>query len=62
MDVDQIREVITFALEHLQNEKVKVVPLGNRVHLYAGDGEFEIVIRTMDPKGSSRLDRRGISP
>lgn len=57
MEVDDVREVITFALRHLQKEEVRVVPLGNRVHLYVEDREFEIVIRTMDPKGSSRLDR-----
>lgn len=57
MDVEKIRDVITFALEHLNTEDIKVVPLGNRVHLYVGDGEFEVVIKTMDPKGSSRLDR-----
>jgi len=61
MDVEKIRDVITFALEHLHSEKIKVVPLGNRVHLYVGDDEFEVVIRTMDPKGSSRLDRGQIS-
>ena len=61
MDVEKIRDVITFALEHLQGERIKVVPLGNRVHLYAGDDEFEVVIRTMDPKGSSRLDRTRLS-
>jgi len=62
MEVDQVRDVITFALEHLHKEDVKVVPLGNRIHLYVGDREFEIVIRTMDPKGSSRLDRSRLSP
>lgn len=62
MEVDDVREVITFALEHLQKEKVKVVPLGNRIHLYVDDREFEIVIKTMDPKGSSRLARPYRSP
>lgn len=62
MDVEQIRDVITFALDHLQKEDVRVVPLGNRVHLYVGDCEFEVVIKTMDPKGSSRLDRSKLRP
>ena len=62
MEVEQVRDVIAFALEYLQDEEVKAVPLGNRVYLYAGDSEFEIVIKTMDPKGSSRLDRKGSSP
>jgi len=58
MDVDKVRDVVMFALEHLQGDLVRVKALGNRVHLYAGDDEFEIVIKTMDPKGSSRLDRK----
>jgi len=62
MDVEKIRDVITFALEHLNAEDSKVVPLGNRVHLYVGDREFEVVIRTMDPKGSSRLDGPPLKP
>ena len=62
MDVEQVRDAITFALEHLNAEDVKVVPLGNRVHLYVGDEEYEIVIRTMDPKGSSRLEKPKLSP
>jgi len=63
MDVDKVRDVITFALEHLQEELVRVVALGNRVHLYVGNkDEFEIVIKTMSPKGSSRLDRKASDP
>jgi hypothetical protein len=62
MDVDKVREVVKFALENLHGEPVRVKALGNRVHLYAGDEEFEIVIRTMTPKGSSRLDRRPLDP
>ena len=58
MDVEKIRDVVQFALEHLHADLVKVKALGNRVHLYVGDDEFEIVIKTMDPKGSSRLDRK----
>ena len=56
MEVDDVRVVIALALEQIQREGVKVIPLGNRVHLYVGDQEFEIVIRTMGPKGSSRLE------
>ena len=62
MDVEKIRDVIAFALDHLQVEKVKVVPIGNRVHLYVGDEEFEVVVKTMNPKGSSRLDRPRLNP
>jgi hypothetical protein len=62
MEVEHVRDVIAFALEHLQKEDVKVVALGNRVHLYQGDREFEIVIRTMDPKGSSRLAVKPLNP
>jgi len=58
MDVKKVRDVVMFALEHLQEDLVRVKALGNRVHLYAGNDEFEIVIKTMDPKGSSRLDRK----
>jgi len=62
MEVEDIRDVIVFALEHLQNKDARVVALGNRVHLYAGEREFEVVIRTMDPKGSSRLAGRPLKP
>jgi hypothetical protein len=62
MEVEDVREVIASALDEFQREDVRVVPLGNSVHLYAGDREFEIVIKTMDPKGSSRLARPYLSP
>ena len=62
MKVDQVRDIVTWALEHLDDNSVRVQPIGNSVHLYAGDDEFEIVIRTMDPKGSSRLARKSPSP
>jgi len=63
MEIEKIRDVIAFALEHLQEELVKVVVLGNRVHLYVGDkDEYEVVIKTMDPKGSRRLAQRRSSP
>ena len=55
MEVEQVRDAISEAMSQPQFEGVKVITLGNRVHLYAGDKEFEVVIRTMDPKGSSRL-------
>ena len=56
MEVKKVRDIVLFALEHLQGDLVRVQALGNRVHLYVGNDEFEIVIRTMDPKGSGRLD------
>ena len=62
MNVGQVRDIITWALEHLKDENIQVQPIGNSVHLYAGDSEFEIVIKTMDPKGSSRLARKPIGP
>jgi len=62
MEVEKVRDVIRFALEHLQEDLVRVTAIGNSVHLYVGDDEFEIVIKTMDPKGSSRLDRGTLSP
>ncbi|MGD9725457.1 MAG: hypothetical protein AB7L09_01030 [Nitrospira sp.] len=55
MEVNDVREVIASALEQLQRQDVKVVRLGNRVHLFTGEHEFEIVIRTMNPKGTNRL-------
>ena len=60
MEVKKVRDVVMFALEHLQGDLVRVKALGNRVHLYAGNDEFEIVIRTMDPKGSGRLDPKAL--
>ena len=62
MDVDKVRDVVMFALEHLHGDLARVKALGNRVHLYVGDDEFEIVIKTMSPKGSSRLDRKPSDP
>ena len=62
MEVEQVRDIIALALEHIKGERVRVRSIGNSVHLYAGDDEFEIVIRTMDPKGSSRPDLPDLSP
>ena len=62
MEVEQIRDVISSALEQLQAPESRVISLGNTVHFYVGDQEFEVVVRTMDPKGSSRLDRKRLSP
>jgi hypothetical protein len=59
MDVDEIRDRIAEVMQHPDH---RVVPLGNRVHVYSGEDEFEIVIRTMQPKGSSRLDPYRVSP
>lgn len=47
MEIDDIRDRIARALDQPEH---RVIPLGNRIHLYVGDEEFEIVIRTMQPK------------
>lgn len=52
MEVEQVRDTIARALEHLEGDNIRVLLIGNSVHLYAGDDEFEIVVRTMTPKGS----------
>lgn len=62
MEVEDVRDIITFALQHLQKDNVEVKAYGNRVYLVADNDEFEIVIRTMNPKGSSRLERPPLSP
>ena len=61
MKVEQVRDVIALALKGLHAENVKVRSIGNSVHLYVGVDEFEVVVKTMSPKGPSRLDRNRIS-
>jgi len=56
MDVEKIRDVIKFALDHLQEDLVRVKALGNRVHLYVGDDEYEIVIKTIGSECPMFLD------
>ena len=63
MEPNEVRDIITGALidategrKALWGQDVEITPLGNRVHLCIGPKEYEIVIRTMDPKGPSRLD------
>lgn len=57
MEVEEIRKIICAALEKLQSSDrdIGLYALGNRVHLILEHDEFEIVIRTMNPKGSQRL-------
>jgi hypothetical protein len=56
VDVEKIRDVIKFALDHLQGDLVRVKALGNRVHLYVGDDEYEIVIKTIGSECPTFLD------
>lgn len=57
MEVEQVREIIYSALERLQSPDcdIELHSIGNRVYMIAGNDEFEIVIKTMRPKGSQRL-------
>ena len=49
MDARQVRDTLVAALE--KDDRVdSVQPLGNCVHVHAGDVEFEIVIRTAPPE------------
>jgi hypothetical protein len=61
MEVKTIRNVIASALKQ-HSDDVRIVPIGNSVHLYKGDEEYEIVIRTMNPKGAIRFDGYGKGP
>lgn len=55
--MEEVREIIYTALEKLQStdRNVELRAIGNRVHLILDNDEFEIVIKTMNPKGSQRL-------
>jgi hypothetical protein len=53
MEAKEVRDIIVQSLE-LELEDAQIMALGNRVHIYSGDKEFEVVVKTMTPKGSSR--------
>lgn len=56
MNAKQVRNVIQDALLNMQvpGGRVEVVPIGNAVHLFVDDDEFEVVIRTLPPRGSQQ--------
>jgi hypothetical protein len=55
MNTKQVRDVIQGALLDLTDKEVRTVPVGNTLHLYVDDDEFEIVIKTVKSGGSQRL-------
>lgn len=53
MQTEEVRDRIAQALQEVGD---KVVALGSRIYFYAGDDEFEIVVKTMQPKRPDSAD------